>query len=102
MYGLAQDFDNNFERSAGPFQVQCPSWSRRHRMQQGEYRCTSRCHSHLIWSGKSCSCPRLCPNRVAQLPRDVPLEIFRTTDRGWGVRPTVTVHAGKVIGIYTG
>ncbi|EMD41544.1 hypothetical protein CERSUDRAFT_90112 [Gelatoporia subvermispora B] len=56
----------------------------------------------VIECNKSCVCPRLCPNRVAQLPRDVPLEIFRTTDRGWGVRSTVSIPAGKVIGIYTG
>ncbi|OCH92672.1 SET domain-containing protein [Obba rivulosa] len=56
----------------------------------------------VIECNKTCTCPRLCPNRVAQLPRDVPLEIFRTADRGWGVRATITVHKGKVIGIYTG
>ena len=45
---------------------------------------------------------RSCPNRVAQLPRDVPVDIFKTTNRGWGVRPLVDVEQGKVLGIYTG
>ena len=45
---------------------------------------------------------RSCPNRVAQLPRDVAVDIFKTTNRGWGVRPLVDVKQGKVLGIYTG
>lgn len=44
----------------------------------------------------------MCPNRVAQQPRDVPVEIFKTNDRGWGVRAPVDVERGKVLGIYTG
>ncbi|GLB41257.1 putative set domain-containing protein [Lyophyllum shimeji] len=50
-----------------------------------------------------CHCERnTCPNRVAQRPRDVPVEIFKTDDRGWGVRSCVDVERGKVLGIYTG
>ncbi|KAF8914363.1 hypothetical protein CPB84DRAFT_1742137 [Gymnopilus junonius] len=43
-----------------------------------------------------------CDNRVSQRPRDVPIEIFKTASYGWGVRPTVNVQKGKVLGIYTG
>ncbi|KAI9059590.1 SET domain-containing protein [Trametes sanguinea] len=43
-----------------------------------------------------------CPNRVAQRPRDVPIEIFRTRNRGWGARATTSLSRGKVVGIYTG
>ncbi|KAI8983344.1 SET domain-containing protein [Trametes punicea] len=55
-----------------------------------------------IECNKSCSCDRRCPNRVAQLPRDVPIEIFRTRTRGWGARATTPLTRGKVVGIYTG
>ncbi|KAF8066959.1 hypothetical protein FPV67DRAFT_1417027, partial [Lyophyllum atratum] len=50
-----------------------------------------------------CQCDRrTCPNRVAQQPRDVPVAIFKTDDRGWGVQSPVDVERGKVLGIYTG
>ena len=31
-----------------------------------------------------CSCSQFCPNRVVERGRTVPLQIFRTKDRGWG------------------
>ncbi|EJD43531.1 SET domain-containing protein [Auricularia subglabra TFB-10046 SS5] len=43
-----------------------------------------------------------CANRVAQLPRDVTLQLFATEACGWGVRPTVRLERGKVIGVCTG
>lgn len=50
-----------------------------------------------------CRCSHeTCPNRVAQRPRDVPLEIFKTVDCGWGVRAPIAVPRGKVIGVFTG
>lgn len=39
---------------------------------------------------------------MAQRPRDVPLEIFKTVDCGWGVRAPIAVPRGKVIGVFTG
>ncbi|OSD05788.1 SET domain-containing protein [Trametes coccinea BRFM310] len=56
----------------------------------------------VIECNKSCSCSERCPNRVAQRPRDVPIEIFRTRNRGWGARATTPLSRGKVVGIYTG
>ncbi|RPD81568.1 SET domain-containing protein [Lentinus tigrinus ALCF2SS1-7] len=50
----------------------------------------------------SCSCDETCPNRVAQRPRDVAIEVFRTRNCGWGARATVALPPGKVLGIYTG
>jgi hypothetical protein len=32
----------------------------------------------------SCKCTASCPNRVVERGRTVPLQIFRTKDRGWG------------------
>lgn len=31
-----------------------------------------------------CSCSKDCPNRVVERGRTIPLQIFRTPDRGWG------------------
>ncbi|KAG6908280.1 hypothetical protein DXG01_005381 [Tephrocybe rancida] len=57
----------------------------------------------VIECNSECSCdPQKCPNRVAQQPRDVPIEVFKTPDRGWGVRSPMPIHRGKVLGIYTG
>jgi [histone H3]-lysine9 N-trimethyltransferase SUV39H len=33
---------------------------------------------------QACSCSARCPNRVVERGRTVPLEIFRTGNRGWG------------------
>ncbi|TFY59700.1 hypothetical protein EVJ58_g5622 [Rhodofomes roseus] len=49
-----------------------------------------------------CNCPDTCQNRVAQRPRDVPMEVFHTGDHGWGVCAKVQLPVGKVLGIYTG
>lgn len=35
-----------------------------------------------------CSCNSSCPNRVVERGRMVPLEIFRTRNRGWGKQHT--------------
>ncbi|KAI0262874.1 hypothetical protein BC834DRAFT_828379, partial [Gloeopeniophorella convolvens] len=51
---------------------------------------------------KFCSCNKTCINRVSQQPRDVPLEIFKTKGRGWGVRTVEALPAGKLVGRYTG
>ncbi|KAI0666231.1 hypothetical protein C8Q78DRAFT_1060316 [Trametes maxima] len=56
----------------------------------------------VIECNESCSCDAGCPNRVAQLPRDIPIEIFRTRECGWGARATIPLRKGKVAGIYTG
>ncbi|KAH9927455.1 SET domain-containing protein [Epithele typhae] len=50
----------------------------------------------------NCACGEVCRNRVAQRPRDVPIEVFRTLDRGWGARATIPLQRGRVVGIYTG
>ncbi|CAK5268632.1 unnamed protein product [Mycena citricolor] len=49
-----------------------------------------------------CSCPETCPNRVAQRPRHIPIEIFRTEKQGWGARTSVPIQRGRVLGLYTG
>ncbi|OAX38927.1 SET domain-containing protein [Rhizopogon vinicolor AM-OR11-026] len=56
----------------------------------------------VIECNKSCACGPTCSNRVAQKPRDIPIEIFKTRRCGWGARSTVRLPRGKVLGIYTG
>lgn len=60
---------------------------------------SGKCHTPPI---QKCSCSNACRNRVAQRPRDVPLQIFRTSDNGWGVRATIDLERGKIVGVYTG
>ena len=43
-----------------------------------------------------------CQNRVTQQPRDFSIQIFKTPDRGWGVRSMEDIPRGKVLGLYTG
>ncbi|EGN99339.1 hypothetical protein SERLA73DRAFT_73872 [Serpula lacrymans var. lacrymans S7.3] len=57
----------------------------------------------VIECNNRCNCDVFtCKNRVAQKPRDVPIEVFKTRNTGWGARAVVPVEAGKVLGIYTG
>ncbi|KAF5353913.1 hypothetical protein D9756_007135 [Leucocoprinus leucothites] len=58
--------------------------------------------TEVLECNEACSCKADCINRVAQRPRDVPLEIFKTHGKGWGVRASVDIVRGKVIGMYTG
>ncbi|KAG1832047.1 hypothetical protein EV424DRAFT_1369422 [Suillus variegatus] len=56
----------------------------------------------VIECNKYCRCDPLCSNRVAQKPRDIPIEIFKTKQCGWGARCPIALPKGKVLGIYTG
>jgi histone-lysine N-methyltransferase SUV39H len=49
-----------------------------------------------------CSCSPQCPNRVVERGRTVPLQIFRTENRGWGVRSTVDIRRGQFVDKYLG
>ncbi|KAG2158223.1 uncharacterized protein EDB93DRAFT_1077341 [Suillus bovinus] len=56
----------------------------------------------VIECNKYCRCGPMCGNRVAQKPRDIPIEIFKTKQCGWGARCPIGLPKGKVMGIYTG
>ncbi|KIH92881.1 histone-lysine N-methyltransferase SUV39H [Sporothrix brasiliensis 5110] len=43
-----------------------------------------------------------CANRVVERGRRVPLQIFRTEDRGWGVRTLVDLRKGQFVDRYLG
>ncbi|PHH92065.1 hypothetical protein CDD83_9091 [Cordyceps sp. RAO-2017] len=51
---------------------------------------------------QGCSCTVDCPNRVVERGRTVPLQIFRTEDRGWGVRTQETIKTGQFVDRYVG
>lgn len=56
----------------------------------------------VIECNKCCSCDMGCQNRVTQQPRNFSIQIFKTPDRGWGVRSMEDIPRGKVLGLYTG
>ncbi|KAJ8116771.1 hypothetical protein ONZ43_g4362 [Nemania bipapillata] len=51
---------------------------------------------------ESCVCGVDCPNRVVEKGRKLPLQIFRTKTRGWGVRSTVDIKKGQFVDKYMG
>ncbi|KAK6992858.1 SET-domain-containing protein [Favolaschia claudopus] len=58
--------------------------------------------SEIIECNAACECSSKCINRVAQLPRQLPVQIFKTDKRGWGVKIPVRIEKGRVLGLYTG
>ncbi|KAK9087721.1 hypothetical protein Syun_030115 [Stephania yunnanensis] len=67
-------------------------------------------HSGILLKGKSlihecgihCRCPPTCRNRVTQNGVKYQLEVFRSRETGWGVRPLDLIPAGAFICEYTG
>ncbi|KAK4364485.1 hypothetical protein RND71_015843 [Anisodus tanguticus] len=52
--------------------------------------------------GPSCGCPPSCYNRLSQHGIKLPLEIFKTDTRGWGVRALTSISSGTFICEYAG
>ncbi|GAB7361042.1 hypothetical protein MBLNU230_g1082t1 [Neophaeotheca triangularis] len=50
----------------------------------------------------NCNCGSLCKSRLVQKGRRVPLTIFKTPNRGWGVRCEEELLAGEFIDVYLG
>lgn len=69
---------------------------------KGRYLFKERYREPVLECNQNCRCSKWCGNRVAQYPRNVPLEIFKTKRCGWGVRATVPLSEGKVIGTFSG
>ncbi|CAK1546469.1 unnamed protein product [Leptosia nina] len=57
----------------------------------GIYECNSRC-----------KCKSTCMNRVAQHPLQLKLQVFKTLNRGWGIRALNDVPKGSFLCIYAG
>ncbi|XVF24563.1 hypothetical protein REPUB_Repub13aG0139000 [Reevesia pubescens] len=61
------------------------------------------CRKPLIYEcGPSCPCFRNCKNRVSQTGLKVHLEVFKTRDRGWGLRSWDPIRVGTFICEYAG
>lgn len=52
--------------------------------------------------GPSCQCPPNCRNRVSQIGLKFRLEVFRTKNKGWGLRSWDPIRAGTFICEYAG
>lgn len=52
--------------------------------------------------GSHCSCSSNCRNRLTNKGLKVHLEVFKTEDRGWGVRPLEWIPAGSFVCEYIG
>ncbi|KAI9710906.1 MAG: hypothetical protein M1820_002341 [Bogoriella megaspora] len=49
-----------------------------------------------------CRCGPGCKNRLVQWGRNIPLQIFKTVDRGWGLRCPKDLRKGQFIDTYRG
>ncbi|MCJ1400719.1 hypothetical protein MMC11_003927 [Xylographa trunciseda] len=49
-----------------------------------------------------CACKDNCKSRVVQKGRQVPLDIFKTRNRGWGLRSPTPIRKGQFIDTYLG
>ncbi|KAJ7239656.1 hypothetical protein C8J57DRAFT_1527999 [Mycena rebaudengoi] len=58
--------------------------------------------SEIVECNSACGCSPQCNNRLAQFPRQIPAQIFKTEKRGWGARLPVDIVRGQVVGLYTG
>ncbi|KAG5518805.1 hypothetical protein PMAC_002776 [Pneumocystis sp. 'macacae'] len=62
-----------------------------------------RSHTSIIYEcNENCDCGIKCPNRVVQRGRKIPLDIFKTKHKGWGLRSPRFIKAGTFIGVYLG
>ncbi|XP_022741759.1 histone-lysine N-methyltransferase SUVR5-like isoform X2 [Durio zibethinus] len=58
---------------------------------------------YLVYEcNRMCSCNRACPNRVLQNGVQVKLEVFKTENKGWGVRAGEPILSGKFVCEYIG
>ncbi|KAI4189667.1 MAG: hypothetical protein L6R41_001327 [Letrouitia leprolyta] len=57
---------------------------------------------HIYECNDNCNCNDDCKNRNVQFGRRVPLEIFKTTNRGWGLRCLVDLTKGSFVDTYRG
>lgn len=58
--------------------------------------------NHIYECNDYCNCGKNCKNRVVQHGRKVGLEIFKTVNRGWGLRCMQDLKRGQFIDTYRG
>ncbi|KAL8826798.1 MAG: hypothetical protein Q9170_007266 [Blastenia crenularia] len=57
---------------------------------------------HIYECNRACNCTAACKNRNVQHGRRVQLDIFKTSNRGWGLRCPVDLRKGEFIDTYRG
>ncbi|KAL5523914.1 hypothetical protein ACEPAG_8087 [Sanghuangporus baumii] len=56
----------------------------------------------VVECNENCACKAECNNAVAQKPRSIPIQVFKTRRNGWGARSPVHIPRGTILGFYTG
>eukprot|EP00656_Telonema_subtile_P043333 TRINITY_DN49705_c0_g1_i2.p1 TRINITY_DN49705_c0_g1~~TRINITY_DN49705_c0_g1_i2.p1 ORF type:complete len:343 (-),score=33.18 TRINITY_DN49705_c0_g1_i2:162-1190(-) len=56
----------------------------------------------IVECSARCGCSLSCPNRVTQRGIQLPIQVFRTSSRGWGLRCTREIQMGEFICEYIG
>lgn len=56
----------------------------------------------IIECGDLCECGEECMNRISQRRKEIPLCLFKTKNRGWGVRALANIPKGTFILEYVG
>ncbi|KAL9123606.1 MAG: hypothetical protein Q9217_006977, partial [Psora testacea] len=73
---------------------------------EANYRCLRPAYlnsrNHIYECNSRCDCTERCKNRVVQHGRQVKLEIFKTKNRGWGLRCKDDLKQGQFIETYRG
>ncbi|PIO72278.1 hypothetical protein TELCIR_05797 [Teladorsagia circumcincta] len=56
----------------------------------------------VMMCGQACGCDDSCPSTYLREERQVPLVLFNTKSKGWGVLAPVKIPAGTFLGLYAG
>lgn len=62
----------------------------------------SRIETGIFECNTNCKCSKTCLNRVVQQPLSTMLQVFKTKNKGWGVRTLADIPRGTFICIYVG
>ena len=60
------------------------------------------CQTGIYECNQNCKCKKNCLNRVVQEPLQVKLQVFKTANRGWGLRCLTDIPKGCYICCYAG
>ncbi|RXN16920.1 histone-lysine N-methyltransferase SETDB1-B-like protein [Labeo rohita] len=65
--------------------------------------CTDGCRDKIYECNKRCRCnPQMCTNRLVQHGLQVRLQLFKTQNKGWGIRCLDDIAKGSFVCIYAG
>ncbi|CRK98647.1 CLUMA_CG012359, isoform A [Clunio marinus] len=78
----------------------CPNQKDLKMVYDSDGRICSSTHQMIIECNKLCQCSELCPNRPQSITAS--LAIFKSSDRGWGLKAKSDIPAGTFVIEYTG